>query len=227
MGWRKSGPLIYMILCLGVAAALLHTRSSGYDAAPKPPLNQVLSEVQGWTLKGDIPLDQEIIKALELDDYVYRTYSKDNLYVSLYIGLYRTAKKVGAAHSPLVCFPGQGWEISKPDAMQLETDTGAIHLAAMTATKGMHRDLLFYWFQARGKTSSGTLLQKVYIFIEGFNRGPTENAFIRVSIPIIENDLQNRRLAALDFIRSFYPYFFAHMTVDNRSREFGNPTRKN
>lgn len=211
MGSSKSRALIFMILCMATAAILLHARSSSYEVLPKPPLAQVMAVVPGWSIEGEIPLDEEIVKALDLDDYLYRTYTKDGAYLSLYIGLYRTAKKVGAAHSPLVCFPGQGWEISKPDGMQLETAGGTIYLADMTATKGRQKELLLYWFQARDKTSRGTFQQKLNNFMEGLHRGPTDNAFVRVSIPISETDIEKQRLAAFDFIRSFYPSFLSHI----------------
>ena len=58
------------------------------------------------------PLGPKIVKALELDDYANQSYSDGKDTISLYIGYYFTAKKVGAAHDPLVCFPGQGWVVS-------------------------------------------------------------------------------------------------------------------
>lgn len=207
MGSDKQRALIFIILCLGIAGAVLHTRSPEKEVLPKMPLALTLAEVPGWSVVKEIPLDLEIVGSLDLDDYIFRTYSNGDAYVSLYIGLYRTSKKVGAAHSPLVCFPGQGWEISKPDAQRLETSSGTIDLAIMTVAKGMRRELLLYWFQAQSKTSSGTLMQKIYNFVENLNGGPTDNAFVRVSVPISEYDLEHQRLAASDFIRSFYPIF--------------------
>ena len=212
MGSSRRNALIYMILCLSLTAAFLHARSSGHEVSPKTPLAKVLAVVPGWSTEGEIPLDLEIVTSLDLDDYLYQTYAKDAAYISLYIGLYRTGEKVGAAHSPLVCFPGQGWEISKPDGIELETAGGTIHLASMTASKGLHKELLLYWFQARDKTSRGTFQQKLYNFLEGLHRGPTDNAFVRVSIPISENDLEKQRQAAFDFIRDFYPLFLRHIT---------------
>lgn len=217
MGHGKARPLIYLAVSMAAAAILLHALDSEEDVVSKAPLSKVLSQVPNWSTKGDIPLDENIIQALDLDDYLFRNYAKDGATVTLYIGLYRVAKKVGAAHSPLVCFPGQGWVISKPDSVRLETPGASIQIASMTASKGKQHELLFYWFQARGKTSRGTLMQKIYSFAEAFRGRPTDNAFVRISIPIEEGNSEKQRLAAMDFIRSFYPIFLAHVTEQRKT----------
>jgi hypothetical protein len=71
-------------------------------------LPRALANIKGWHSNGLVELDRSIIEALELDEYVNHNFTNGRETVSLYIGYYLTSKKVGASHSPLVCFPGQG-----------------------------------------------------------------------------------------------------------------------
>jgi len=75
-------------------------------------LAQALVKIKGWHSEGLVELDRGIVEELELDDYANHNFSNGSKTVSLYIGYYLTSKKVGAAHSPLVCFPGNPFIVS-------------------------------------------------------------------------------------------------------------------
>jgi EpsI family protein len=194
-----------------VVSAALYARPRTTTFAPKVPLKQSFANIEGWQGDSDIPLDLEIVHALHLDDYQFKTYVKNGDRVSLYIGYYRSGKKIGASHSPLVCFPGQGWQISSPESMHLETAAGTIRLSSMTATKGNHQELLLYWFQAYDRTSRGTLMQKIYNLIAFLNTGKEGNAFVRVSIPIVADGKQEALNRLVDFVKAFYPPFHEYI----------------
>ena len=175
------------------------------------PLSQALIDIKGWTVSAYTPLDPKIVKALKLDDYVNHKYSNRNDTISLYIGYYLTTRKVGAAHSPLVCFPGQGWVISKGEMKSLAVQGNNVHLMSIIVTRGQTKELVLYWFQAFDKTSSDTFFQKVYALLAKILHGKQDNAFVRVSIPIYNQDTEKAFVNGTNFIDVFYPVFLGYV----------------
>ena len=168
----KAYKLVILILCFALTSVVIYRHPSSKAVEKKIPLSQALSDINGWVMRGYTPLDPTIVKALELDDYINQNYSNGNKSISLYIGYYLTTKKVGAAHSPLVCFPGQGWVVSNTKDESLTIGGHHLQLASMVIDMGPRKELVLYWYQSFDKTSSGTFLQKIYALRAKFlNRG--------------------------------------------------------
>lgn len=177
------------------------------------PLSQTVNNIKGWENTGVTNFGKNIVEALELDDYVNQTYFQGNKTVSLYIGYYNTAKKVGAAHSPLVCFPGQGWVVSKAEDKSINIKKYTLNLKSMIVSKGKRKELILYWFQAYDKTSSGTFLQKVYTLQSKFFQHREDNAFVRVIIPMTDGKSKEYAFqTGIEFIEIFYPDFVKYIT---------------
>jgi EpsI family protein len=211
MGYKANGRLTYILICLLATACLVYLKPSQNTSDAKEPLDKVFQNVSDWKSVRNTELQKNVIDALELDDYLFRTYSKDQRMVALYIGYYRTSTKIGAAHSPLVCFPGQGWEISVPEKVDAELASGKINAEKLIAKKGVHHELLLYWFQSYDMTSSGTFFQKVNNFWARLTSRPEDNAFVRVSVAIRDDNNDEALQTAIDFIRDFYPRFIRHI----------------
>jgi EpsI family protein len=203
--------IIILIICFGLTSILIYRAPTSKAVKKEVPLAEALADIQGWSLIENAPLDPKIVKALELDDYANHSYSSGSDTVSLYIGYYLTTKKVGAAHSPLVCFPGQGWVLSKAQKKSLIVQRNNVHLMSMIVSRGEVRELVLYWFQAFDKTSPGTFLQKVYALLAKFLHAREDNAFVRVSAPIAGEDVEAAFLSGSDFIKSFYPVFLEYV----------------
>ncbi len=157
-----------------------------------------------------MPLDPRIAKALELDDYVNQSYFNGHERVFLYIGYYLTTKKVGAAHDPLVCFPGQGWVITNRQKDELTLDSGSgesVSYSTMIAQRGPQKELIIYWFQSYDQTNPDTLSQKITSLWKKLLNQGQDNAFVRISIPLGEKSLSESRQIALKFVQAFYPIF--------------------
>ena len=207
----KLHKLIILIICFALTSILIYRAPSSKAVKKEVPLAQALEDIQGWSVIGNTPLDPKIVKALELDDYVNHSYSNGNEVISLYIGYYLASKKVGAAHSPLVCFPGQGWVLSKADTKSIKVQANDVHLMSMIVTRGQTKELVLYWFQAFNKTSSGTFFQKIYVLLAKFIHAKEDNAFVRISISVGEKSLPECRETVFEFIRSFYPVFLNYV----------------
>ncbi len=203
--------IIILIVCFALTSVLVYRTSPSKVVNKQVPLSQALSDIKGWTSTKPVALDQEIVDALELDDYVNQSYSKGDERVSLYIGYYLSTRKVGAAHSPLVCFPGQGWIISSKDRTALTIKGNEIHLLSMIVTRGQEKELVAYWFQSYDQTSPGTFFQKVYSLWARLRYSREDNAFVRVSVPVDRHGAKKALSTAVGFIDAFYPSFLAYV----------------
>jgi EpsI family protein len=186
---RAPFRLILLLALLAATGFQIH-RTSEAPVAPKPQsLDEALKGLPGWSARPMVPIDGRIVDTLRLDDYINRAYRRDTDQVFLYVGYYRTPDKVGAAHDPLVCFPGQGWVLS--DRVEGTwtppvpgTGVGAVRYSRMIAQHGPDRQLLVYWFQAHDVASAGTLSQKLWLFWKKVRRQGTDNAFVRITVPV-------------------------------------------
>ena len=177
-------------------------------------LKQALAKIPGWTVVSFDPLDKRIIKTLKLDDYINVTYTdgKDN--VSLYIGYYFSNKKLGAAHDPMVCFPGQGWTVLGNEKGKIEVDhssSSAVKYSSMIVSKGNRKELVIYWFQSYDSSSPDTFSQKVHAFFNNFSRHAHGNAFVRVTVSLENTSLGQAQKISEKFIKAFYPVFLAYI----------------
>ncbi len=180
-------------------------------------LRNALNSIEGWSDSGFSPLDQQIIDVLLVDDYVNMNFSDKDDIISLYVGYYLSNKKVGAAHDPLVCFPGQGWRLTNKVTEKLESNlplNDSISYSMMVGTLGQQKILIIYWFQAYDTSNSNTFSQKISLFYNRILHKGEDNAFVRVTIPIKNRPIQEVKSVLDKFIISFYPVFLEHIIED-------------
>ncbi len=207
MGYLNRSKIIAVIIALLTVSYFVHHKTPTASVQRGKPLAEAIASFASWQPLSAIPIDKEILTSLELDDYLYRAYRRGNETVSLYIGYYFTAGKVGAAHSPLVCFPGQGWSLSDKTNRIITVGNNTVHFAQMVAERRDQKELILYWFQAYDRSSSGTFMQKVNTFRSRFFDGKEDNAFVRITIPVEGEKVSEAALAGEEFIETFYPVF--------------------
>ena len=145
-----------------------------------------------------------------MDDFIFANYLNGGDRVTLYIGYYYSNKKVGAAHHPLVCYQGQGWNIldTVTGEYRLPGDTGrSINYSMMTVERQNVKELIIYWFQSFDSTSRGTFLQKIKLSFHSLFNHKTDNAFVRISTSLEDRSLEEAQLTLFNFVESFYPEF--------------------
>jgi EpsI family protein len=211
LGHISRSKVIGVVICFIVVSTFIYWEPAVKIAKKEKALAEALENIEDWKNSGLIQIDQKIIDALDLDDYVNNYFTNGDGIVSLYVGYYLTSQKVGAAHSPLVCFPGQGWTLSDFEEKSLKVGDHTVNLMRIIASAPERKDLLIYWFQAYDKTSSGTLLQKINTLISKFVDGREDNAFVRVTVPIKNMDVDQAYSFGVDFIKAFYPKFLEYV----------------
>jgi EpsI family protein len=203
--------LVAVCILLAVTAFLIHGRSQAVTTkASSASLRSGFERVAGWNSLGDQPLEPRVVEELKLDDYLFRSFVRDGAVVTLYIGYYHTAGKVGAAHDPLVCFNGQGWRIAERNRGQLRL-TGSpglqVNYSSMIVERDGQREHVVYWFQTNGKTAATTLVQKSHMVRDRLFGSGENNAFVRISTPVVGDSTDRSLERIAQFAEAFYPSF--------------------
>jgi EpsI family protein len=211
VGQSSHFKIITLSCCFLVTGALAYWGGESLTTHKSATLNQALADVKGWKSAGPVPLDAKVVSSLELDDYFnqYLTNGKDR--VTLYIGYYHTSKKVGAAHSPLVCFPGQGWLLQDFVLRSESIEGHPVNLMHMVASTPQNKELLIFWFQAFDRTSPSEFTQKLNTLWSKFVNRRVDNAFVRVTVSMDKRTAEEAYEIGLPFIKAFYPRFLAHV----------------
>ena len=221
MGYVFTCRLIVLAVLLAACGALVHLGS--FDSPSASPeaaevLDRYLSDIPDWHRKGGTELAPKVVKELKLDDYVNSGYANGSEEVFLYIGQYYSSEKVGAAHDPLVCFPGQGWKISSRSSGKIQVPGTAgnrsVSYSTMIAEMGDRRQLLLYWFQSFDKAHSNTLLQKLSSFKNTLLGRGQNNAFVRISTSLEKKDPSEAKDLIVEFVRDFYPLYLEYIKRD-------------
>lgn len=212
----KTRRLILLSALLVVAALLVNAGSEPDLASPaKKPLQQAFAGFGPWHSAGTFAMDAKVVEALHLDDYLYQSYRGDQGAVNLYIGYYHSAKKVGAAHDPLVCFQGQGWKIGERESGSYALTRHPelkVSYSSMVAERQDEREVIVYWFQANAKAAATTQSQKLAMVLDRMAGRGEDNAFVRLSAPVGSGTPEATRRRIFQFIEEFYPQFLSYVT---------------
>lgn len=210
MGEKSTFQVALLIGLFAATSLVIHLHAS--IPPSEVQLDKQRFEVLGqWELQADAPFSQSIVKTLELDDYVNMRFLKNGHVVTLYIGYYNSLEKAGAVHSPLVCIPGQGWEVTRTENVVFPIGDNYINAKLIEAELHERRNMIVYWYQAHNRSFPGTLKQKMYAFYAKTFHGNEKNAFVRVSLTTTPGAAENNLGLIEDFLSHFYPRFVEFM----------------
>lgn len=212
MGQKSNRRVIILLICLAFTGLIIHYSPKSVSVKKKIALHEAAEKIPGWYNAGFEFLDPRITDALKLDDYINNSYSKGKNRVDLYVGYYFSTKKVGAAHDPLVCFPGQGWEVSDIKTGKFVINENIpLNFSEFIANRGQQKFLILYWFQSGETTNDSTYAQKLSTFKNKYARKGEDNAFVRISTPLDEKSENEGKQLIFEFINAFYPVFLQYI----------------
>jgi len=107
--------------------------------------------------------------------------------VNLYVAWYDTQRPGDSTHSPKACLPGGGWRIN--DMRQIELPSVRASGQPLRANRvliqyGDQRQLVYYWFQQRGRVFTSELMVKWYLLVDALRRHRTDGALVRLIVPL-------------------------------------------
>ena len=140
----------------------------------------------------DERLEQIYLDALKLDDYILTDFkNQDAPSVNFYVAYYASQRKGQSAHSPRTCIPGGGWEIVSLDRYAVKDVSMNGHALMVNRTviqMGDYRQLVYYWFQQRGRDLTNEYLVKWFLFWDALTKNRTDGALIRLTTLVPTNE---------------------------------------
>ena len=133
-------------------------------------------------------LEPIIEDALKLDDHIIADYSNgSDVPVNFYVAYYGSQRKGASAHSPKSCLPGGGWEMTQFEQQVLDGVQVAGQPLRVNRTLiqlGDAKQLVYYWFQQRGRVITNEYLVKWYLFWDSLTKNRSDGALVRLVAPV-------------------------------------------
>lgn len=178
---------------------------------------QYFNKIDGYKTLRKIQMEESHVNMLKVDDYVFVDYSGSQGSINLFIGYYYTSDKAYASHSPLICYPSQGWKITKnPTRHAMMVGPYKVNYEEIITTLGRKKELVLYWYQSYDRTNTKTYQNKIDMGYNKIMNNTEEHAFIRVSIPFFNSTYEQVKSTVIKFIEGFYPTFLEFITAENQ-----------
>jgi len=156
-------------------------------------------------------LEADIIDTLKFTDYLMSDYrnTEDGGTINFYSAYYASQKKGASAHSPRSCIPGGGWRITSLENHTVSNaaiDGVPFVVNRLVIEKDQTKQLVYYWFQQRGRFVTNEYMMKWWLFWDSMNLHRTDGALMRLTTvlqPGQDISIADERLE--DFSRKIAP----------------------
>jgi EpsI family protein len=120
--------------------------------------------------------------------------------VNLYVAWYDSQRAGRSVHSPRTCLPGGGWQIVEFDQVEVPGVQAAgqpLRVNRALIALGSSRQLVYYWFQQRGRIITNEYLAKWFLFWDSLTRNRSDGALVRLVVPLGEAEQSSNADAEL------------------------------
>lgn len=166
-----------------------------------------IAEWQGRTSSLDVATEQ----GLKVDDYILADYSRaGGRPINFYVAYYASQRKGESPHSPIVCLPGGGWLITRLERRNFDADGADYAYNRVIIQNGTNRDLVYYWFDERGRTVADEYWAKWYLLADSIVKNRTDGALVRLTTQIGPDETEE---TADSRLQSFMQVALPHLTA--------------
>jgi exosortase D (VPLPA-CTERM-specific) len=171
----------------------------------------------GWA-GGTGALDPAVERSLGADDYLsaYFRHPDEAAGVDFFLSYYGSQIDGRSIHAPEICLPGGGWEIAGLGPVEVDltgTRLGSVTLNRAVIRKGLEKQLVYYWFEGRGRRMSHDFMTRFHTVADSVTLNRTDGGLVRVITPILpgeataEADARAQRFlrATADRLHRFIP----------------------
>lgn len=146
----------------------------------------------GWHCPARGEVGEDILAELGVTDFLlcdYRNEERREL-VNVYVGYHQSQVREGGSnensiHPPAHCLPGSGWDIIQNETVplgDLSPVPGATAKRLIIA-KGKYRQIVYYWYQSRGRVISEDWRKIIYVGLDRATRQRTDGSLVRFTVP--------------------------------------------
>jgi exosortase D (VPLPA-CTERM-specific) len=140
-------------------------------------------------------LDPQIEQILGATDYLAATFSNPSVAepVELFMAFYAKQTEGSGIHSPEVCLPAGGWEIYSFETVPVDMESagyGTFEVNRAVIQKGLSQQLVYYWFEQRGKRMTNDFKAKISVVYDSLMIDRTDGAMVRYITEIRDGEPQ-------------------------------------
>jgi exosortase D (VPLPA-CTERM-specific) len=199
---RRPGPPVAALALSAVAVVAVTMMTERQEIVPeRQRLASFPLVLEGWRGE-DERLDTPIERALQVDDYLLVNYRNEKVegLGNVYVAYYQSQRKGVSPHSPRVCLPGGGWALTELERSQPVSVPGEEPFPVNRALieRGDQRQLVYYWFDQRGRRIANEYLMKWYLFLDAVLKNRTDGALVRLTTPVQQGESIDRAEARLE-----------------------------
>jgi exosortase D (VPLPA-CTERM-specific) len=208
--WQANTPFVVSCAAVVVLAATSLFSSERVEVVPeRSSFAEFPNQLDGWSGQRK-PIEAEYLDALKLDDYIMSDYRNSvGVPVNLYVAWYNSQRAGQSSHSPRTCIPGGGWGISSLDQVNIpQVSMGDVPLRVnrVLIANGANQQLVYYWFQQRGRVITNEYMVKWYMFWDSMTRRRTDGALVRLIAPVPQGQtLEQAEKELQNFVRTIAP----------------------
>jgi len=208
-GWRFA--ILFIVLLAG-GFVVNAWEYLGEAPVERKELKDFPRQIGTWEQSGgDEQFDSQTLAVLRSSDYLLRNYrGADGRVVNFYVGYYASQRDGATFHSPLNCLPGAGWVMNEPGKITITPEGKAPFIAnRYLIQNGLHKELLVYWYQGRGRAVASEYWGKVYTVVDSVRKRRSDGAMVRIMTPVDGSELKALQAAVDLATRSstFLPEF--------------------
>jgi EpsI family protein len=174
-------------------------------------LSSVLDAVPGHEVVNQTIPERER-QVAGMTEYVARAYRRDSVTAfTTFVSYYDKQTQGKTIHSPRNCLPGAGWEVVTGGPSTIVAGGRSFTVNRYVLRNGGNTAVAYYWYQGRGRVTANEYRVKWNLLTDAALRGRTEEALVRVVVPVRsastqslgEADARANEVAAL-LIRDVY-----------------------
>lgn len=110
----------------------------------------------------------------------YRNAQEDSIW--LYVGHYHNLLNDLPGHTPLNCYPSQGWRILKSQERRIAVDQAdPWNYKTLLIEKNREKELVLYWYQNSKRSLRGTFIDMLRLIRDAIASNRSDAVFVRVS----------------------------------------------
>lgn len=209
---RRLQPVSWAVpvLLAGIAASSFYVQGRENYLPERRVFAEFPLHIAEW--KGTTgTIEENILASLKTEDYLLADYAgPDGALINLWIAYYADQAAGSAAHSPRACIPGGGWLIKKLSVRPVDGimfGDRPLRVNRLVIKKGDYTQLVYYWFQQRGRDITNEWLVKWYLFWDAMTRNRTDGALVRLTALVAPGeDLQDADRRLTGFAAAVFPY---------------------
>jgi len=152
-----------------------------------------------------MPIDATALTALNATDHLSVNFVRGAEVVNVWSAYYDSQYSGNAAHSPLVCIPGGGWQVEDGGIAEIPLAGGSLTASRLIISQGTDKQLVYFWFVEGGRHETNEYVAKLRLFQNAVLRNRRDGALVRFVTPVDGGDLAGADDRLKDFVAEVAP----------------------